>query len=102
MLKKEHPKSFERCVIICGDVLEPDLGIIDHDRKILKEKVHFIIHSAASTRFDDTIEYACRMNTLGTKYMLDLAKECQNLKVLSHRTHNSSYETGLKLIVLCT
>lgn len=80
-MKKERPDSFKKCIIVTGDVLETDLGIIETDRNILRNEVDIIVHSAASTRFDDTIQYAVQMNTLGTKYMLDLAKECKKLQV---------------------
>lgn len=81
VLKKERPDSLKKCIIITGDVLETDLGVIDKDRSILRNEIDIIVHSAASTRFDDTVQYAVQMNTLGTKYMLDLAKECKKLQV---------------------
>lgn len=81
VLKKERPDSLKKCIVITGDVLETDLGILETDRSILRNEVDIIVHSAASTRFDDTIQYAVQMNTLGTKYMLDLAKECKKLQV---------------------
>lgn len=84
VLKKERPDSFKKCIIVTGDVLETDLGIIETDRNILRNEVDIIVHSAASTRFDDTIQYAVQMNTLGTKYMLDLAKECKKLQLFIH------------------
>ncbi|KAL1489347.1 hypothetical protein ABEB36_014260 [Hypothenemus hampei] len=83
-LRQERPESINKCQIITGDVLEKDLGISLSDRKIIQNEVDFIVHSAASTRFDDTIEYAVRMNTLGTHYMLNLAKECRKLQLFVH------------------
>lgn len=58
-----------------------DLGITTKDREMLKREIDIIIHSAATTRFDDSLEYTVKMNTRGTKYMLDLAEECEHLKV---------------------
>lgn len=70
-----------RCSVIFGDVSQVNLGITAKDREILTTEVDFIIHSAATTRFDDTLEYTVTMNTRGTKYMLDLAEECDHLLV---------------------
>lgn len=70
-----------KCSVIFGDVTEVDLGITTKDRETLKKEVDFIIHSAATTRFDDTLEYTIKMNTRGTKYMLELAEQCDHLKV---------------------
>ncbi|ERL95489.1 hypothetical protein D910_12751, partial [Dendroctonus ponderosae] len=83
-VKKTRPDCFKKCVVVTGDVLETELGLLENDRKTMVKEVDFIFHSAASTRFDDTLEYAIRMNTLGTKYMLNFAKQCQKLKLFEH------------------
>lgn len=71
----------KKCSCIYGDVSEIDLAISKDDREKLTKEVDFIFHSAATTRFDDTLEYAVKINTRGTKYMLELAEECKQLKV---------------------
>ncbi|XP_066144319.1 putative fatty acyl-CoA reductase CG5065 isoform X1 [Euwallacea fornicatus] len=83
-LREERPLSLEKCEVISGDVMETDLGISDVDRRILENEVDYIFHSAATTRFDHTLQYAVKMNTLGTKYMLDLARQCKKLKIFVH------------------
>lgn len=70
-----------KCSVIFGDVTQVNLGITTKDREMLQKEVDFIIHSAATTRFDDTLEYTVKMNTRGTKFMLDLAEQCEHLKV---------------------
>ncbi|RZC41950.1 NAD binding 4, Sterile and/or Epimerase domain containing protein [Asbolus verrucosus] len=84
LLKEQQPNAIKKCKPICGDVTQNDLGISPEDRKILQNEVDFIYHSAASTRFDSTVKVAAKMNTRGTKYMLDLAHECKKLKVFVH------------------
>lgn len=80
-LLEEKPNAMSKCSVIFGDVTEVDLGISSKQRETLKTEVDFIFHSAATTRFDDTLEYTVKMNTRGTKYMLDLAEQCHHLKV---------------------
>lgn len=84
-LRAKNPDAFKKCLPIPGDVLEVDLGISQEDRKILQDEVEFFYHSAATTRFDDTMKYAVTMNTRGTKYALDLAQQCKKLKVRKDR-----------------
>ncbi|CAG9767737.1 unnamed protein product [Ceutorhynchus assimilis] len=83
-LKNKNPDVFKKCIIIQGDVLETNLGIIESDRILLQNKIDYIFHSAATTRFDETLKYSVQINTVGTKYMLDLANECKNLKLFVH------------------
>ncbi|XP_050316024.1 fatty acyl-CoA reductase 1-like [Anthonomus grandis grandis] len=83
-LKKERPSSTSKCVAIAGDVTQLNLGLSQNDREIIQNEVDFIFHSAATTRFDDTVRTSVKMNTLGTKYMLDLAKGCKKLQLFVH------------------
>ncbi|RZB39018.1 NAD binding 4 and/or Epimerase domain containing protein, partial [Asbolus verrucosus] len=83
-LKAENPKSMRKCRIISGDVSQDDLGLSPEDRLLLQDEVNFIYHSAASTRFDDSVKTAVCFNTRSTKLLLDLAHQCKNLKVFVH------------------
>lgn len=64
-----------------GDVMLPNLGISDKDRTMLAKEVELIFHCAATIRFDETLKKAVLLNARGTKFMLDLAKECKKLQV---------------------
>lgn len=81
MLKEQRPDAIKKCVPICGDITELDLGITTGDRETLKNDIDFIFHSAATTRFDDTVKTAIIINTRGTKLVMELAEECKHLKV---------------------
>lgn len=78
---KQQPTAMSRCKCIYGDLSLKDLGISEDDRELLIKEVNFIFNNAATTRFDDSIEYSIKVNALSTKYMLQLAEECRNLKV---------------------
>ncbi|KAJ8982562.1 hypothetical protein NQ317_005033 [Molorchus minor] len=54
----KKPNAMKKCVPILGDVSEIDLGINNDDRQTLVNEIDFIIHSAATTRFDHTLKEA--------------------------------------------
>lgn len=70
-----------KCKAVAGDVSEFNLGLSEENRKMLSENVQLIYHCAATIRFDEPLKYAVLLNTRGTKFMLDLAKQCKKLEV---------------------
>ncbi|XP_072376256.1 putative fatty acyl-CoA reductase CG5065 [Diabrotica undecimpunctata] len=81
---ERKPDVQKKCIPIPGDVSLVNLGISEENRKLLMDEVDFIIHSAATVRFDDSLKYAVTVNTRGTKFMLDLAEGCSKLKLFIH------------------
>ncbi|XP_055380127.1 fatty acyl-CoA reductase 1 isoform X2 [Condylostylus longicornis] len=81
MVKEQRGvKAIEETVLaIAGDVLENELGISEKDRKLLADEVSIIYHCAATVRFDEPLRRAVFLNTRGTQYALNLAKECKKL-----------------------
>ncbi|XP_025834144.1 fatty acyl-CoA reductase 1-like isoform X2 [Agrilus planipennis] len=79
--KLNGPDIVKKVVVIPGDVSLPNLGISSENRKILAEEVELVYHCAATIRFDETLKKAVLLNTRGTKYMLELAKEMKDLLV---------------------
>lgn len=73
ILKKVHA--------ISGDVSEPNLAISESDRRLLADSVNIVYHAAATIRFDEALKKAVLLNTRGTKFVLELAKEMKNLQV---------------------
>lgn len=71
----------KKCKAVAGDVSDFNLGLSEEDRKMLANNVQFIYHCAATIRFDEPLKHAVLLNTRGTKFMLDLAKECKKLEV---------------------
>lgn len=66
---------------IAGDVSEPNLAISESDRRLLADTVNIVYHAAATIRFDEALKKAVLLNTRGTKFVLELAKEMKNLQV---------------------
>lgn len=83
-LKKINPKAMEKIEAINGDFMEKDSGISQSDFEFLCKNVNFIIHCAASVRFDEPLKIAMRMNTISTRNMLNLAEKCENMKAFVH------------------
>uniref|UniRef100_A0A182M294 Fatty acyl-CoA reductase n=1 Tax=Anopheles culicifacies TaxID=139723 RepID=A0A182M294_9DIPT len=73
-----------QCTVIGGDVTEPELAITPEDRKLITENISIIYHCAATIRFDETLKKAVMLNTRGTKYMIDLAKQCKKLDMFGY------------------
>lgn len=70
--------------MIKGDVSIDGLGMNDADKMRLIDNVTIVFHCAANVRFDQAIEGAVNMNTLGTNRVLKLAEQMKQLKVFEH------------------
>ncbi|XP_034828298.1 fatty acyl-CoA reductase wat-like [Maniola hyperantus] len=81
---EENPKGIHKVVPVIGDMEMPGIGLSDEDRKMLTSKVTIIINAAATVKFDEKLSLATGINVRGTKEVLKLAKECRNLKAITH------------------
>ena len=61
---------------IAGDVRAPDLGLGAARAALLRE-VRSVVHTAASTRFDQELDEARRSNVAGTRNVLAFAREAR-------------------------
>ncbi|XP_066144968.1 putative fatty acyl-CoA reductase CG5065 [Euwallacea fornicatus] len=85
MLKElRGPQIINNVMAIEGDVMLPNLGIKEEDRKMITEEVEIIFNCAATIRFDEHLTKAVLLNVRGTKFMLELAKECKKLLCFVH------------------
>jgi fatty acyl-CoA reductase len=73
-----------KVVNVAGDFENEEIGLKEDDRAVLVRDVNEIFHCAATVHFDAKLSSAISINILGTKYMLDLAREMPHLKV-SHK-----------------
>ncbi|CAG4978355.1 unnamed protein product [Colias eurytheme] len=84
-LRKERPGVYESKVFfVTGDVSELGLGLSEEDRTLLINRVNIVFHVAASVRFNDTLDFAAKLNLRGTREMVDLAKEMLHLESFIH------------------
>jgi len=82
-LKHERPKFYHKISAVAGDASLPGLGLSPKDRQTLADEVNIVFHAAATIRFDEHIRTAININVLGTREIIKLAKEMNNLKVLN-------------------
>ena len=75
-LKKVH--------VIPGDVTMRGLGLTDHNWDLLLSTCTHVFHAAASISFAVQLEIAVRINLLGTRYVLRLAKKMTKLQSMVH------------------
>lgn len=75
---------FARIQPVTGDVSQEKLGLSDTDRQLLKDNVNIFIHSAATLDFGETLKTTVDINLLGTRRVVELARECTHLEALVH------------------
>jgi thioester reductase-like protein len=73
-----------RVQVHAGDVDLPNCGLEPSAYQQLSAETTRVIHSAATVRFDHTLEDARRINVEGTRRVLDLAAEMRQLRSLAY------------------
>ncbi|CAJ2654629.1 fatty acyl-CoA reductase 1-like [Trifolium pratense] len=83
----ENFSSFisKKVVTIAGDVAKENLGIKDEKLKNdMFEEIDFLVHFAASTKFNERFDILMDVNTKGALNVLNIAKNCRRLKAFGH------------------
>jgi len=99
-LREQLGDEFERFCeskITCvpGDLTAPRLGLDESAFRDLAGKVHIVINSAATVVFDERLDWALDLNTLGPQRLLELAKAAQCPYVHISTAYVSGMRTGL-------
>ncbi|XP_046417518.1 fatty acyl-CoA reductase wat-like [Neodiprion fabricii] len=81
VLRNDYPNFSEKIVCIVGDIAEESLGLMLTDFARLVDEVSVIFHLAATVRFNEKLEVALAINVNSVKSVIDVARECKNLKV---------------------
>lgn len=74
----------ERVILIQGDLIIDKLCLSLTDREMLTNDLDIIINSAASVDFSESLQNMIKIDYFGPIRVLELAKECKKLQVLSH------------------
>ncbi|KAH7836556.1 hypothetical protein Vadar_002876 [Vaccinium darrowii] len=75
----------EKLIPVPGDVACEDLRVEDGGmREELWSQIDVIVHSAATTKFDERYDIAMGINVMGAMHVLNFAKKCTNIKMLLH------------------
>jgi thioester reductase-like protein len=84
-----------RWTAVAGDIEAPGLGLERARRRELAAAVGDIVHSAASVSFSLPLEDSRRINVLGTKRVLEFARQCQKAGGLRRFVHvSTAYVAG--------
>ncbi|CAB3379948.1 Hypothetical predicted protein [Cloeon dipterum] len=94
----EQPGALEKLRLVAGDVLKPNLGLSEADLELLRREVSVVFHTAATVRFNEPLQVALEMNTLGARRVIKVCKQMPLLKAFVHTS--TAYSNADKLEVL--
>jgi len=78
------PADRSRVEIVSGDVSLPNCGLDPATYERLAAGTTRVIHSAATVRFDHSLDEARRMNVEGTRHVLDFAARAPGLRSFAY------------------
>jgi thioester reductase-like protein len=78
------PAERHRVQVYSGDVSQPNCGLESATYHRLAAEATRVIHSAATVRFDHSVEEARRINVEGTRYVLDFAAGAHQLRSFAY------------------
>ncbi|CAL1532097.1 unnamed protein product [Lymnaea stagnalis] len=83
-LRSSMPDLKERVIPVCGDIVEPRLGLSEADEKMIIAETSIVFHSAATVKFDEELKLSVQMNIMGVRRIVELARKMKNLEALVH------------------
>ena len=83
-IERAIPGQLSKVLIVQGDSQEIGLAISIEDRAMLRSKINVIFHMAATVRFDNPLGTSVSINVRGTKEVLGLAKQMEELAAFVH------------------
>lgn len=78
------PADRSRVRVYCGDVSEPNCGLDTTTLQRLSAETTRVIHTAATVRFDHSLDDARRINVEGTRRVLDFAGSAPKLQSFAY------------------
>ncbi|KAG8036510.1 hypothetical protein G9C98_003832 [Cotesia typhae] len=100
-LRRYRPNFESRVLIVEGNLEEENLEISEEDRKIITDNVTVMYHNASNVKFVTRVSESLKCNVLGTKYMIDLAKECKKLRCFCYISTAYSHSYKKKIEEVC-
>ncbi|KAJ8706209.1 hypothetical protein PYW08_010835 [Mythimna loreyi] len=83
-VRRKKPDFVSRIVPVEGDVAELRLGLADKEWDNITKEVNVIVHMAATVNFQEPLHIAGITNVRGTRELIELGKQCHNLKLFNH------------------
>lgn len=69
----------EKVDVVGGDLTLERLGLDDPTYQALNERITLIVNSAATVTFDEQLDLAIQLNTLGPTRLIQFARDCGNV-----------------------
>lgn len=82
--KEKWAEMCKKVKALNGDITEDKLGLNAGDLETVLNEVQLIVHLAATVNFNEPLNSAVQMNTLGGLRVLAIAKGCKNLESMVH------------------
>ncbi|XP_043475978.1 fatty acyl-CoA reductase wat-like [Leptopilina heterotoma] len=79
-LRATDPNFEKKIVAMSGDIEKPNFNLSETDLELLKKEVSIVFHVAATTRFNEPLKTALKINVDSVKTMINICEECKNLK----------------------
>ncbi|XP_043483841.1 fatty acyl-CoA reductase wat-like isoform X2 [Leptopilina heterotoma] len=79
-LRAIDPNFENKIVAMSGDIIKPNFALSDTNLELLKKEVSIVFHVAATTKFNEPLKTAFQVNVDSVKIMINICKECKNLK----------------------
>ncbi|XP_044764594.1 uncharacterized protein LOC123321154 [Coccinella septempunctata] len=83
-MKVKNPKFSKQIHLVNGDCVEKDLGLSEEDKQMLIQEVNYVIHCAATVRFDQELKTAARINVRAVRDLIAMAKKMKKLRGFLH------------------
>lgn len=83
----------EKIHVVTGDLTQHNLGLDDDTYQALTDKLTLLINSAATVTFDERIDLAVELNSLGAGRLLQLARDCGGIPFMHVST---CYVSGIR------
>lgn len=84
--------------VVHGDLSEPGCGISTADQNQLKSDVQYVVHSAASIRFDNPVHTDLKLSYMATKALADMATRMQRLRCFMYvSTAYANSHSGIRV-----
>ncbi|XP_019876284.2 fatty acyl-CoA reductase wat [Aethina tumida] len=81
-LKRKRPDFANKVFAIPGDCSEPDVGLNPDDKRKLVAEVNYVIHCAATVRFDEKLKTATCINVRAVRDLLRMSRAMKNLRAI--------------------
>ncbi|KAK7595543.1 hypothetical protein V9T40_013368 [Parthenolecanium corni] len=81
-LRYEVPNFREKISYVSGCIDQPLLGLSEEDRSKISNDVNIIYHCAATVKFNEMLAKAIKVNIMGTREVIKVARDVKSLKAL--------------------